>query len=234
MTKEVVLTKKKTINDIRLYKSETQNEYGGYIINSFADKKLNAIVKRIVMKLRESEFSLGDFDHLYINFTTCDIANSINLSERVDRHHQWYRYCDVHVEKDVYQKLGSLETWNDIIQWISTILVTYFQSEDFDETYILSCVQQAVEQGEDMLMKFKEKVSTKRKAVIFLRFLDACSFYPLLRVYDTEEKLLFEKDLPEAVTLDYLGDIQVSTKRVTIKPRKNAFTAKIVPLIFEY
>ncbi len=34
--------------------------------------------------------------------------------------------------------------------------------------------------------------------------------------------------------LDYLGDIQVSSKRVTIKPRKNAFTAQDAPLVFEY
>jgi hypothetical protein len=53
-------------------------------------------------------------------------------------------------------------------------------------------------------------------------------------VYDAEDNLLFEKDLPEAVMLDYLGDIQVSPKRVTIKPRKNAFTAQVAPLVFEY
>ena len=85
-----------------------------------------------------------------------------------------------------------------------------------------------------MLIKFKEKVSTKRKAVIFLRLLDSCKFCPLLRVYDAEDNLLFETDLPETVMLDYLGDIQISAKRVTIKPRKNAFTAKNNPLVFEY
>ena len=66
--------KKKTIGDIRLYKSESRNEYGVYNTEPFADKKLNAIVQRVVMKLRENEFSLGDFDHLYINFTTCDMT----------------------------------------------------------------------------------------------------------------------------------------------------------------
>ena len=226
--------KKKPISDIRLYKSETQNEYGGYITHSFADKKLNAIIKRVVMKLRENGFSLGEFDHLYINFTTCDIAEGMSLSKKVDRYHPWYRYCDVHIEKDLYQKLGSHEAQNDVILLIRNVLVAYYTSEDFDESRILSCVQQAVAQGEDMLMKFKEKVSTKRRAVIFLRFLDSCKFYPLLRVYDTEDNLLFEKDLPKAVMLDYLGDIQVSAKRVTIKPRKNAFTAQNKPLVFEY
>ena len=83
-------------------------------------------------------------------------------------------------------------------------------------------------------MKFKEKITTKRKAVVFLRFLDSAKFYPLLRVYDAENHLLFETNLPETVMLDYLGDIQVSTKRVTIKPRKSAFAASANPLIFEY
>ena len=85
-----------------------------------------------------------------------------------------------------------------------------------------------------MLMKFKEKSSAKRKAIVFLRFLDTCKFYPLLKVYDENDKLLYEKNLPEAMTLDYLGDIQISTKRVTIKPRKNAFTTQYEPLVFEF
>jgi len=42
------------------------------------------------MKLRESEFSLGEFDHLYINFTTCDMVDELNLSDEVDRYHPWY------------------------------------------------------------------------------------------------------------------------------------------------
>jgi hypothetical protein len=234
LAKELVLVKKKIISDIRLFKSESQNEFGCYITDSFGDKKLNAVIKRVVMKLRENEFCLGEFDHLYVNFTTCNVDGNMNLSDKVDRYHPWYRYCDVHIDNDLFKKLGSPETWNDIIHWISTILVTYYISEDFDETHILSCVQQAVEQGEDMLMKFKEKTSSKRKAVIFLRFLDTCRFSPLLRIYDLEENILFEKDLPQTVELDYLGEIQVSAKRVTIKPRKNAFTKQINPLVFEY
>ena len=230
----VDIMKKKIISDIRLYRSESRNEYGIYATTPFAEKKLNAIVQRVVMKLRECEFSLGEFDHLYINFTTCDIGEKTILSDYVDKYHPWYRYCLVHIEKDTYDKLDSLENYDYIVQWIRNILVTYFSSKDFNETRILSCIQQAVEQGENMLMKFKEKISTNRKAVIFLRYLDSCKFHPLLRVYDAEDDLLFEKDLPEAVMLDYLGDIQVSPKRVTIKPRKNAFTAQVAPLVFEY
>jgi hypothetical protein len=234
LTKEPIHMKKKIISDIRLFKSEAQNEYGGYITGHFGDKKLNAVVKRVVMKLRENEFSLGEFDHLYINFTLCDITDNTRLSDKVDRYHPWYRYCDVHVDKDLYHKLGAPETWNDIIHWISTILVSCFASEDFDESRILSCIRQAVEQGEDMLIKFKEKAGVKRRAVIFLRFTDSCKFYPLLRVYDAEDHLLFEKNLPEVLNLDCFGEIQISAKKVTIKPRKNAYAAQAAPLVFEY
>ncbi len=222
---------KKIISDIRLYKCDAQNESGAI---SFANKELNAIVKRIVMKLRENQFSFGEFDHLYINFTTCEMPQEISLSEKVDRYHPWYRYCDVRIEKDLYDTLGSAETYKDIIRSISAILTTCFAADDFDESKILACVQQAVEDGENMLMKFKEKVSSKRRAVIFLRCLDTCRYYPLLRVYDAEENLLFEQDLPDTLMLDYLGEIQISTKKVTIKPRKNGFTTGQKALVFEY
>lgn len=225
---------KKIIKDIRLYKSGLQNEFGDCVTTSFADKKLNAITQRVVMKLRENEFSLGEFDHLYINFIPSDMGGKVYLSDDVDRYHPWYRNCYVPVSVELYSNLRSADAYDAIIYWISTVLVTYFSTDDFDQAHILACVQQAVDQGEDMLMKFKEKISAKRKAFLYLRFLDTCRFYPLLRVYDTEDHLLFEKDLPETVSLDALGQIQVSAKRVTIKPRKNAFTKQTNPLIFEY
>lgn len=216
--------KKKVIKDIRIFKSDAQ----------LGVKKLNAMTTRVVMKLREEEFSLGDFDHLYINFVPCDMAEKMSLSEEMDRYHPWCRYCTVPVDLALYGKIVSTETYDEIIHWISTVLVTFFATEDFDEKRIRSCVQHAVEQGEQMLTKCKEKCSAKRRVVIYLRYLDTCRFIPLLRVYDTEGNLLFEKDLPESLLLDYLGDIQVSTKRVAIKPRKNAFTTQIPPLEFAY
>ena len=58
--------------------------------------------------------------------------------------------------------------------------------------------------------------------------------YPALNVYAAEENLLFEKDLPTTVTLDYLGEIQVGVKHVTIKPRKNTYTAQNQPMTLDY
>lgn len=224
----------KTIKDIRLYKSEKQNEYGIPLIHSFADKELNAIVHRIVMKLRENGFSLGEFDHLYIDFTTCDLRDEINLSDNVDKEHPWYRYCSIKVSNELFSKLGMTNTHSVIINMISDVLITCFETENFNKTFIHSCIQQAMEQGENMLMKYKVKSTSKRKAEIFLRYLDSCKYYPLLRVYDNENNLLFEKDLPESIVLDNIGDIQLSTNKVTIKPKKNVFATNIDPITFDF
>ena len=225
---------KKIIRDIRLLKGGMKNGFGEDVTTSFAHKKLNAITQRIVMKLREKEFSFGEYDHLYIHFIPSSVAQNMHLSDKVDRYHSWLRNCYVPIDAELYDHLREPESYDAIVRWIGTVLTTYFASEDFDEARILACVQEATEQGEGMTMKFKEKSSAKRKAVIYLRYLDTCRFYPLLQVYDLEDRLLFEKDLPETVTLDYLGEIQVSTKRVTIKPRKNGYTTQMAPLTFEY
>lgn len=222
------------IEDIRLYKSDEKNQYDIPITQGFSDKKLNAMVHRIVMKLRENGFSLGDFDHLYINFVTYDIPERIYLSEEIDRYHPWYRNCFVSIEKELYVGIESSDNYDYIINTIKKVLITHFVSGNVDEVFISSCFSQAIEQGERMIMKFKEKKSTKRKAIIFLRYLDDCIYHPLLRVYDMNENILFERDLPKTLMLDYLGEIQVSTKRIVIKPRKNAFSAKKREMVFEY
>lgn len=214
----------KIINDIRLYKDHT----------SFGDKMLNAAIHRIVMKLREQHFSLGEFDHLYINFTRCQEENVIHLSDQVDRYHPWYRNCDVGITGELYDRLATPEARGEVIAWIERVLETLFASEDFDSAHIRACISHASTEGESMRMKFKEKSTRTRKAVIHLRYLDICKYLPLLQVFDMEDHLLFETDLPQTLTLDYLGEIQLSARKVTIKPRKNAFTSQMDPLVFEY
>lgn len=216
------------IADIRLFRSEGRNSSGHFDMVSFGDKKLNAVVKRIVMKLREHGFSMGDFDHLYINFTLCE------LSREVDRYHPWFRHCHVRVTREIYERLGTAESHEHIVRMIGDVLTAFFARGDFDEARISDCIREAVTGGEEMLVPFKEKTTAKRRVVIYLRFLDSCRYAPLLRVYDGEGALLLQRDLPQSVTLDHLGELQVGLKKVTVKPRKNAFTAGKKPIVFEY
>lgn len=223
-----------TIEDIRLYKSSLENVDGNPQPESFADKDLNVIIHRIVMKLRENDFSLGDFDHLYINFTTCFVKDEIAPSKRSkDRYHPWYRYYDVAVSQDLFDMLGAFQSVQAILELVEKVLQEHFSSQQFSRESIHSCCLEAITQGEDMLMKFKEKRTVKNSAMIYLRYLDNGCYFPLLRVFDSENNLLLERDLPETRDLNPFGDIQLGGKKVTIKPRKNVYAKELVPMSFE-
>ena len=223
----------KIISDISLYKSSSKNEFGSFIKESLGSKKLNATIKRIVMKLRENNFSLGEFDHLYINFTTCDIANEIELSDYIDNYHPWYRYCDIKVDVDLYSNLDSDTNSSLIINWVEKALCL-FESEDFKINRINDCINEALEQKENMLMKYKEKEANNKKAIIYLRFLDTCKYFPLLRLFDNKGTIILEKDLPESITLDYIGEILVQKEKIVIKPKQNALTKNLDNIVINY
>ena len=81
--------------------------------------------------------------------------------------------------------------------------------------------------------KYKEKITPKGKAVFYMRYLDNFRFFPLLRVYDAEDKVILEKNLPETTTFDNFGQISLTSKKVTIKPRKNSREDFYEPIVFE-
>ena len=97
-------------------------------------------------------------------------------------------------------------------------------------------MEEALELREQMRVRYKEKRTTTRRAVIFLRCADDGWFFPLLQVHDAEGDLLFETDLPKTIDLMSLGEIQVSAKRVTVKPRQNAIAEYLglKPITFNY
>ena len=217
----------KIISDIRLYKSSENDNHVG-----FASKSLNIAVRRIVMKLREQKFSLGDFDHLYLNFTTCEQEGTVTLIDKVDRYHPWYRYCDIGVTHSNYDNLGN----NDCIEYVyaklKDVLLSQFSMEDGIEEIIETSLTEA-KKGPEMLMYFKEKKSTRGTATVYLRLLDNGKYLPLLCITDLDGNEIFRTNLPETLDLNIIGEIQLSNKKVTVKPRKNAFTKGLEPISFK-
>ena len=70
------------IKDIRVYRSRSENIAGNSMPQGFANRELNIILHRIAMKLRENDFSMGDFNHLYVNLTTCAVEDKLAASKR--------------------------------------------------------------------------------------------------------------------------------------------------------
>lgn len=219
-------TTMKIISDIRLYKSsETENHIG------FASKSLNIAVRRLVMKLREQGFSLGTFDHLYLNFTVLRPEGTIELIDEIDRYHPWYRYCDIGVSQCEYDKLGAGECIDYIYAKIEAVFLKLFDFGDLTAEIVQRSIAEA-KKGAKMLMRFKEKKSAKSIATIYLRLLENGRYCPLLCVNDLDGKEILCTDLPETIDLSSIGEIQLSSKKVTVKPRKNAFTKDMEPISF--
>ena len=84
-----------------------------------------------------------------------------------------------------------------------------------------------------MTMVYKEKQASKNKAVIYLRYLDNGKYSPLLKVFDLDGSIMFERDLPETNDLYDYGEIRLSSKKVTIKPRKNSYTKNQEAMSFD-
>ena len=220
------------ISDIRLYRSNIPNIDGNSHPSEFAPKQLNIVITRIVMKLREKGFSLGDYDHLYINFTTCLPSGKIEPAKRsVDSYHKWYRYYDVGVTDECYRNLESDSGADFVIAQVKNVLVTCFDTET--NCAVEPCIEEALNKGEDMLMLYKSKQTSKRKADIYLQKLDNGSYCPNLFVYDQDGTELLHKKLPCTLDLMSMGEIQLSNKKVVIKPRKNSLASQLEPITFD-
>ena len=233
----------KPIKDIRIYKSRIPNINGNPLPSEshFTNDPHCAAIRRIAMKLNERGFSLGDFDHLHINFTTCAVESGVALAKRsADTYHPWFRYMDIHIDDALYDKLDGTESKADFCEILRLLEVALNKAASPDDpkaaATIRAAMEEALELGEQMRVRYKEKQTATRRAVIFLRCADDGWFFPLLQVYGSEGVLLFETDLPKTIDLMSLGEIQVSAKRVTIKPRKNVVTEMrgMKPIYFDY
>ena len=208
------------IKDIRIYRSRIENINGSPLPTAFTNKALTVAARRITMKLQEHQFTMGDFHHLYLNLTTCAVEDQIAPSARgADKYYPWYRYYDVQISPSLYDALESPEGIQPVIELLEAVLQKYFCTPAFPAERIHSCISEAMTQGEQMLVKCKEKQTAKHQAVIYLRYSDHGTYIPLLRVFDAEHHLLLEQDLPETDLLEAYGEIRLSAKKVTVHPK---------------
>lgn len=157
----------------------------------------------------------------------------MSLSKReVDKFHPWYRVYDVQINRLFYLFLDKDICIPFMIKIVEQLLIKFFSSNEIPAEMIHNCVEEAVNKGEKMLMKYIEKISSNRKAMLYLRKLDSGEFYPLLLVYDKNDNLLLKKDLPKARDLLLYGSIQLNSNTVKIIPKKDLLTKDLLPMTF--
>lgn len=216
----------KIISDIRIFKGVRMEQIGG--------KEMHLAAHRVAMKLREKGFSLGEYDHLYICFSTEEPRGSVTLDEDVDKYFPWFRKVHVGITPDALSAIETEGETSFLLEHIENVLLTLFGSDSASAVIIRDSIKDA-EKGQEMLMHFKEKKTTKGTAAIYLKLLDNGHYLPVLSVKNIDGTEVLRENLPETSDLGNLGDIQLNSKNVTVKPRKNSYTeAKALkPFSFE-
>lgn len=222
----------KVISDIRIFKSNVTNVDGCSLPSYIENQKAIIIAGRIAMKLRENHFSLGDYDHLYLNYTNCLLEGQIKLSKRsIDKYHPWYRYYDIGVSDDLYNNLDDDKSTEYIVNLIRKTFIKYFSLNNSGRI-INESIDIVLNEGENMMMFFKEKRSSKNIAKIFLKLLDNGKFLPILQVFDLNNNIVLDKELGETFDLSLIRQIKLNTKNVTVCPRTNAYTKDLKSITF--
>ncbi len=224
----------KTIADIRIFRSNVANVNGSSFPQEFGDKELACRVTRIVLKLREYKFSLGDYSHLYINFTSVDVPNGRALANRsVDKEFSWFRYYDCQIDREFLDKPLTDGERTMLLQIIEEVLVSNFSTSATDTEVIKNSFEEERTMGEEMTAVYKEKANAQNKAALLLRHRNDGMFYPLLKVWDRNGIQILENDLhQDNIFLLSLGEIRLKRDSVTITPKKNVFTKDLNSVTF--
>ncbi|MBR2779644.1 MAG: hypothetical protein IKD85_05690 [Firmicutes bacterium] len=139
----------KKISDIRIFKSLKPNVDRAPLPVGLASKQLFTTVRRIVLKLRENQFSLGVFDHLYLNFTTRVEEGEIILSSRTaPGGNNFFRFYNIGVSREQFDILEEPDQIPFILGKLEETMVRFF-GDDGREEIIRGSIRTAVEQGEE-------------------------------------------------------------------------------------
>lgn len=117
--------KLRAIKDIRLYESDEPNETGCALPRQLgrllpARSSFSYSAQRIARKLHELQFSIGEADHLYLNFTSCLDAGLIQVSTRHPE--KWILYVDVGMDVVAFRSKSLKEQEQDMLDYVFNAL----------------------------------------------------------------------------------------------------------------
>ena len=222
----------KLIADIRYFASEYTNEDSSPSGCSFLfnyPKSLNYWGARIAVLLRGSGFSLGTYDHLYINFTSAISEGSILPSEK--SFEKWLRYVNFGVSFHHLNSLSEPELETFLIRSTFEVLFKLFENNQNSQTIIKSAEEEINKHGSDIELPVKTK-ETKSYAVKVTYKLrpKGSSSYGIVNYINHKSGLSFSKRFVDlkgpSDIFPLVGSISIKEGIIIIKPR-SSFRADI-------
>ncbi|GIU51240.1 hypothetical protein TUM4438_40180 [Shewanella sairae] len=217
----------KKLRDIRYYASDEPNSSGKGFPSScsrFFDfpKNLHYWGGRISQIVGPEGLSFGDFDHLYINFTSGLPLEEIQFSERAPE--GWMRYIDFGVSFDTLKGLNEQELEQFLVN--STFkLLSYLCHGDKEKLKIVENVKSNVEEygsEVELPVKLKETKSYSVSITYKLRPNNEGSYgivkYTNLKSGESFRDRFIELKAPDDI-FPLVGSIAIKDGKIVIKPR---------------
>lgn len=150
--------KTKIIKDIRLYESNKPNISGNSLPRELG-KLMHASITftywaiRIARKLNEMQFSLGEADHLYINFTNYGDINEFQISDRKPTSR--IQYVDACIDFENFNQQSVEMQENDLVTYIFKAL--RLVTPENQHLTLSSCETIIKAQGKNTMIHYKTK-----------------------------------------------------------------------------
>lgn len=223
----------KRLKDIRFYESDVANIAGNTLPAEVGvlfpfGKNSHAAGQRIARKLHELGFEAGDFDHLYLNLSTCEQVQHIALSPRIPV--SGIRYVDVPLEPSNIPQHDAAAQDRFIAQRTFEVLSHLSQNKTAQLQLIQHVKALYDKQGSELMIQAFQK-STKSYSVTIsyqirphqARVSKAFIHYQNLKTGVQFQQLLVELTSYEDIYA-LVGRIAVKGKSIVIHP-KNSFRA---------
>ena len=220
------MEKANTIKDVRYFESDWLNLDGSPLPQHVGklfklSPEITIVGVRLVRKLREYNFILGSFDHVYINFT--NILDNYTIKESSRTNERWFKYYDFGVSPDIVNTMSDTEKYNFILE--STLAVLKLINSNSEN---LSKIVQAVNEIKEYGDKLEIKCATKDTKYYFVEVThdiqpfgkNSNAYISVLNKKSNQrlrKKMIDLKSWEDVYPL--VGNITLSADQIIIKPK---------------
>lgn len=217
----------KTLRDIRFYTSEESNYSGKGIPSDCSGllhypTVLNCWGGRIAQRLESDSFSLGDFDHLYINFT-CGIPDGeFRFADRATE--KWMRYVDVGVNFDSLREFDEDTLEKFLIERALNSLLFLSKGDTNKARIVENLREEITKHGTDIEIRVKEKLTRTYSVLVTYKLRpNGLESYGLVEYIDVKSGNGFKTKFVDLLGSDdiffLVGSITIKNGCISIKPR---------------
>ena len=186
---------------------------------------LVALTNRFVLKLREVEFQLQDFDHIYINLSSVISDGVIQLSKRsIDKYHSFYRFIDIGLSPIKFNNYCDEKKHPLLINLASQSIQALFCENTTLKKIVQECEMDAIHLGEKGKIVYKRKSNDTLSVEILISILNTNKYVPYIKL-TSDNGLNKIVKYPSILTQDELafqfGSIIIKKSSAIIKPKAN-------------